>query len=65
MTAQEVIRRIQADGWRELRGRMSGHKQFKHPDKPGKVTVPMHTKPKDLGISTLKNIELQSGVKLT
>jgi predicted RNA binding protein YcfA (HicA-like mRNA interferase family) len=65
MTAQEVIRKIKADGWYELRGKKSGHKQFGHPNKPGKVTVPMHTKPKDLGIATLKNIELQSGVKLT
>jgi predicted RNA binding protein YcfA (HicA-like mRNA interferase family) len=64
MTAQEVVRRIKADGWYELPGKKSGHKQFKHPTKAGKVTVPMHTKPRDLGIATLKNIERQSGVCL-
>jgi predicted RNA binding protein YcfA (HicA-like mRNA interferase family) len=65
MTAQEVIRKIKADGWYELPGKKSGHKQFKHHSKVGKVTVPMHTKPKDLGIATLKNIEQQCGVSLT
>jgi predicted RNA binding protein YcfA (HicA-like mRNA interferase family) len=64
MTAQDVIRKIKADGWYELPGKKSGHKQFKHPSKQGKVTVPMHTKPRDLGISILKNIERQSGVRL-
>jgi predicted RNA binding protein YcfA (HicA-like mRNA interferase family) len=65
MTASEVIRRIREDGWYELPGRKTSHKQFKHPTKPDKVTVPMHKKSKDLGIATLKNIERQSGVRLT
>jgi predicted RNA binding protein YcfA (HicA-like mRNA interferase family) len=36
--------------------------QFKHPDKPGRVTV-THPR-KDFPIGTLKSIEKQSGVKL-
>ena len=38
------------------------HKQFKHPTKPGRVTV-IHPV-KDMKIGTLKSIEKQSGLKL-
>ena len=38
---REVIEMLKADGWIELKsGQTSGdHRQFKHPTKPGKVTV--------------------------
>ncbi|MBD9492192.1 type II toxin-antitoxin system HicA family toxin [Ensifer sp. ENS11] len=38
------------------------HVQFKHPEKPGRVTVP-HPK-RDIPIGTLKSIEKQAGLKL-
>ena len=38
------------------------HKQFKHPTKKGRVTVP-HPK-RDIPIGTLKSIEKQAGIKL-
>ncbi len=38
------------------------HFQFRHPSKPGKVTVP-HPK-KDIPIGTLTSIERQSGLNL-
>jgi predicted RNA binding protein YcfA (HicA-like mRNA interferase family) len=38
------------------------HKQFKHPTKPGLVTLPVHPG-KTLGINTVKSIERQSGIK--
>jgi predicted RNA binding protein YcfA (HicA-like mRNA interferase family) len=41
MTARQVIRRLTDDGWYEVR-HSGGHKQFKHDDKPGLVTVPVH-----------------------
>ena len=47
--------------WREV-VRKGSHAQFKHPAKPGRVTVP-HPK-RDLPIKTLKSIERQSGLKL-
>ena len=62
MTAREVIQRLKADGWYELRGKKTGHKQFKHPKKPGKTTVPMHAD--DVPGGTLRKIEEQSGVKM-
>lgn len=61
MRSAEVIKRITKAGWVEVR-QTGSHKQFRHPTKPGTVTVP-HPKA-DLGIGTLKSIEKQSGVQL-
>lgn len=61
MRSREVIAKIKADGWCEVRHEGS-HKQFRHPEKPGTVTVP-HPK-KDLPTGTLKSISKQSGVPL-
>ena len=61
MESRIVIREIEADGWYEVAQRGS-HKQFKHPNKPGKATVP-HPE-RDLPIGTVKSIERQTGVKL-
>jgi predicted RNA binding protein YcfA (HicA-like mRNA interferase family) len=49
------------DGWLLVVTRGS-HRQFKHPTKPGRVTVP--GKPSDeLAPGTLKSIRKQSGTK--
>lgn len=56
-----MIKRLKQDGWAEVRQEGS-HIQFRHPTKPGTVTVP-HPKA-DLAIGTLKSIEKQSGVNL-
>lgn len=61
MNSRDVIRAIEADGWFEV-AQKGSHKQFKHPTKPGRVTVP-HPK-RDLPIGTLASVETQSGVKL-
>ena len=63
MTSEEVVKRLREAGWIEQPRRGTSHRQFKHPDKPGKVTVPEH-KGRDIPINTLKSIENQSGVKL-
>ncbi len=60
MKSRDVIKRLQKAGWVEVRQEGS-HKQFKHPDRPGLVTVP-HPK-RDLKIGTLRSIEKQSGLK--
>jgi predicted RNA binding protein YcfA (HicA-like mRNA interferase family) len=39
MKVREVIRLLERDGWQLARTRGS-HRQFKHPTKPGTVTVP-------------------------
>ncbi len=58
VTSKEIIKKLKDNGWYEVETNGS-HKQFKHPEKSGRVTVP-HPK-KDF--STLKSIEKQSGIK--
>lgn len=36
-----MIKRIEADGWRQVTQRGS-HRQYKHPAKKGRVTIPGH-----------------------
>ena len=38
-TAREAIRIVERDGW-YLVGTKGGHRHFRHPVKPGKVTIP-------------------------
>ena len=61
MKSADVVRRLKSDGW-ELHHVRGSHQQFKHPLKPGRVTVPHPNK--DLPIGTLVSIARQSGVKL-
>ena len=61
MRSREVIRLIEKDGWFEVR-QSGSHKQYRHPEKPGTITVP-HPK-SEMATGTLKSIERQSGVKL-
>lgn len=61
MTVREVLRRLADDGWVLVRQRGS-HRQFKHPAKPGLVTVA--GKPAaDLARGTLNSILRQAGLK--
>jgi predicted RNA binding protein YcfA (HicA-like mRNA interferase family) len=62
ITSAEIIKKITAGGW-HLVATEGSHRQFKHPYRPGRVTVP-HPK-KDLPIGTVMSIERQAGVKLT
>jgi predicted RNA binding protein YcfA (HicA-like mRNA interferase family) len=61
MTVREVIALIEADGWRQVAVRGS-HRQFKHPVKKGRVTVPGHFGD-DLRPGTLNSILKQAGLK--
>lgn len=61
MSSREVIRRLKSDGWFEV-GQTGSHKQFKHPVKPGRVTVV--SPQRDVPEGTLRSIEKQSGLKL-
>ena len=61
MSSREIIRALLAAGWREV-AQGGSHIQFKHPMRPGRVTVP-HPK-KDIPLGTLRSIEKQSGLKL-
>lgn len=58
-SSREVIRILKDDGWYEINCE-GDHHQFKHPAKPGKVTV---THPvKDIPRRTLDSIARQAGV---
>ncbi|HEY0204334.1 MAG TPA: type II toxin-antitoxin system HicA family toxin [Acetobacteraceae bacterium] len=61
MDSRTIIKLIEADGWR-LERVTGSHHHFRHPSKPGTVTVP-HPR-KDMPIGTLKSIARQTGVKL-
>lgn len=61
MDSREIIKKLKDAGWVEV-GREGSHRQFKHPDRPGRVTVPHPCK--DMKIGTLKSIERQSGLSL-
>jgi predicted RNA binding protein YcfA (HicA-like mRNA interferase family) len=58
MSSREIIARLREDGWVLVRTKGSHH-QFKHPKKPGLVTVP-HPK-RDLPRGTVKSIFKQAG----
>ena len=59
-SSHELIRMIQADGW-VLVGVKGDHHQFKHPTKPGRVTIP-HPR-KDMPVGTANSILKQAGLK--
>lgn len=60
MKVRDVIHMIEADGWYLVTIRGS-HRQYKHPTKPGKVTVAGHPKI-DVPKGTLAEILRQSGL---
>ncbi|MBS0320525.1 MAG: type II toxin-antitoxin system HicA family toxin, partial [Proteobacteria bacterium] len=61
MKVSEILRILIADGWFLVVTRGS-HRQFKHPSKAGRVTVP--GKPSDeLAPGTLNSIRKQAGLK--
>jgi len=61
MNSREVIAKIKAYGWYEVR-QTGSHKHFRNPTRPGTATVP-HPK-RDLPIGTLRSISKQTGVPL-
>jgi predicted RNA binding protein YcfA (HicA-like mRNA interferase family) len=58
MDSRAVIKRLKHDGWVLARTKGSHH-TFKHPDRPGLVTVPHHKR--DLPTGTLRAIFKQAG----
>jgi len=62
MKVKEIIRLIEKDGWFLARQKGS-HMQFKHPTKPGLVTVAAHALSDDLAKGTENSILKQAGLK--
>lgn len=61
MKIRDIISLLNRDGW-YLAGQKGSHRQFKHPVKPGKVTVAGH--PSDeMATGTFRNVLKQAGLK--
>lgn len=58
MKIREVIRLIEADGWYIVAMRGS-HRQYKHPKKPGRVTIAGHPGD-DIAPGTFNSIRKQA-----
>ncbi len=61
MKVRELIRLIEDDGWFLVRTRGS-HRHFKHPSKPGLVTIAGHPGV-DMPKGTLNSVLKQAGLK--
>jgi len=58
---REMERIILADGW-ILKNQEGSHRNYTHPIKPGKVTIPFH-QGKELNKKTENSIRRQAGLK--
>lgn len=61
-SSREVVKMLMYDGWYKV-AVVGSHHQFKHPVKPGRVTVKHPDK--DIPSKTLKSIEKQSGLSFS
>jgi predicted RNA binding protein YcfA (HicA-like mRNA interferase family) len=59
---RDIIKLLKADGWYEVSSK-GGHRQLKHPIKPGRVTVPYHGGSEDLPAFVTDSILKQAGLK--
>ncbi|HII79236.1 MAG TPA: type II toxin-antitoxin system HicA family toxin [Methanosarcina sp.] len=62
MKVREVIKLLEADGW-YLVATKGSHRQYKHPIKPGRVTIAGHSGD-DLAPGTLNSILKQAQLKI-
>lgn len=60
MRAQEIEKLLIKDGWR-LKNQKGSHRQYVHPTKKRKVTIPFHRR--DLNKQTVKSILEQAGLR--
>ncbi|MFA6966644.1 type II toxin-antitoxin system HicA family toxin [Bosea sp. (in: a-proteobacteria)] len=59
MHSRDLIKVLQRDGW-VLHSVTGSHHHFKHPTKPGKVTLPHPVK--DMHPKTVKSVMRQAGL---
>jgi predicted RNA binding protein YcfA (HicA-like mRNA interferase family) len=61
MKVRDVIKRVEQDGW--VLDRTEGsHRQYRHPSKPGQVTIAGHPS-EEMHPKTLKSILRQAGME--
>ena len=63
MKVRDVIKLIERDGWYTV-AQKGSHRQFKHREKKGKVTISVHSMNDDISKENLKSIFRQAGIKL-
>jgi predicted RNA binding protein YcfA (HicA-like mRNA interferase family) len=63
MKFKEIIDLVEDDGWYLARQKGS-HRQYKHPDKKGLVTIAVHKLSDDIAIGTLKSILKQAQIDI-
>jgi predicted RNA binding protein YcfA (HicA-like mRNA interferase family) len=61
MKVRDLMRTVESDGWRLAKTKGS-HRQYKHPNKLGRVTIPGHPGD-DVHPDTLKSILNQAGLR--
>ena len=61
MKVREIVKLIEADGWYRIKAR-GGHRQYKHPTKRGRVTIP-GAMSADLDEKTQRSIRRQAGLQ--
>jgi predicted RNA binding protein YcfA (HicA-like mRNA interferase family) len=61
MKVRDLIKKVEKDGW-EYMYTSGSHRHFKHPRKPGKVTIPGHPGD-DVTPGTLASVLKQAGLK--
>lgn len=62
MKIRDVIKLIRADGWYDIVSKRGSRKQFKHPTKPGRVTISGHPG-HDIAPGTLNSVLKQAQLK--
>lgn len=60
MRVREIEKLILSDGWYPVK-QVGSHRQYKHPTKPGKITIPIHSG--DLDKGTAKSILRMAGLQ--
>lgn len=61
MKVRAIVKLIEWDGWRQVR-QAGSHRQFRHPTKPGEVTIAGHPN-EDLHPKIKASIMKQAGLK--
>jgi predicted RNA binding protein YcfA (HicA-like mRNA interferase family) len=61
MKIRDIIKLIELDGWFVVATRGS-HRQYKHPSKPGRVTIAGHPGD-DISLGTLNSIRKQAQIE--
>jgi predicted RNA binding protein YcfA (HicA-like mRNA interferase family) len=60
VTGHDFVRALERDGWRFTR-QAGSHQTYRHPDKPGRVVVPVHAG-EDLPIGLIARLLRDAGI---